>query len=125
MRDGILKPFPDADLDVLPVWISMMGSDTCEAAEQAEKKFNDKRARQFYDPQQLAGRAFANSLGHSDQVAWDIYLFYPCGALWRDLPPPPQAYMHQLRDGWPDQSCLFENEQLRSKLAETMKLLFS
>jgi hypothetical protein len=121
---GILKAFPNADLDVLLVWISMMSGDTDEAAQKAAKKFKDKRVKQFYDPQQLAGRAFAKSLGHGDKVAWDIYLFYPRGVRWQDLAPPPEAFMHQLRDSWADQSCLFENRQLGKKLTETMKLLF-
>jgi hypothetical protein len=51
-------------------------------------------------------------------------MFYPCGALWRDLPPSPKAYMHQLRDSWANPSFLFEKEQLTAKLIETMKLLF-
>ena len=32
--------------------------------------------------------------------------------------------MHQLRDSWADQICLFEKDQLREKLTETMKLIF-
>jgi hypothetical protein len=121
---GILKSFPHAELDVLLIWVSMMSGDTYEAAQKAAKKFKDKRVKQFYDPQQLAGRAFAKSLGCSDGVAWDIYLFYPLGTLWQDLPPPPESFMHQLRDSWADQRRLFENEQLRANLTETMKSLF-
>ena len=75
----------------------MMSGDTYAAAQKAAKKFKDKRVKQFFDPQQLAGRAFAKSLGHSDQIAWDIYFFYPVGALWQDLPPRPETFMHQLR----------------------------
>ncbi len=124
MQNGILKRFPHADLGLLVIWISMMSGDTCEAAQTAAGKFADKRVKQFYDPRQLAGRAFAKSLGHDDRVAWDIYLFYPPGAQWRDLPPQPEEFMHQLRDGWADQRRLFEDERLRAKLTETMKLLF-
>lgn len=102
----------------------MMSGDTDEAAQKAVKKFKDKRVKQFYDPRQLAGRVFAKSLGHNDKVAWDIYMFYPGGVIWRNLPPPPDAFMHQLRDSWADQSRLFEKEQLRAKLTETMKVLF-
>ena len=72
----------------------------------------------------FAGKAFAGSLGHKDKVAWDIYLFYPEKSMWKELPPQPEAYMHQLRDSWADQSCLFEKDQLRAKLTETMKSLF-
>jgi hypothetical protein len=124
VHHGILKAFPSADIDILWVWISMMSGDTYAAAQKAAKKFKDKRVKQFFDPQQLAGRAFAKSLGHSDQIAWDIYFFYPVGALWQDLPPRPETFMHQLRDSWPDPGCLFEKDQLRAKLSEAMKLRF-
>jgi len=102
----------------------MMGGDTYAAAQKAAKKFKDNRVKQFFDPHQLAGRALANSLGHSDNIAWDIYCFYPVGAFWQDLPPSPESWMHQLRDSWADPSRLFEKEPLRIKLTETMKLLF-
>jgi hypothetical protein len=124
VQNGILKSFPHADLGLLVIWIPMMSGDTCEAAQKAARKFADKRVKQFYDPQQLAGRAFAKSLGHDDRVAWDIYLFYPPGAQWKDLPPPPEVFMHQLRESWADQRRLFEDEQLKVKLTETVKLLF-
>ena len=102
----------------------MMGSDTFEAAQKATEKFKDKRVKQFYDQHQLAGKALAKSLGHEGKVAWDIYLFYPVKSLWEELPPPPEAYMHQLPDSWADQRCLFEKNLLRNKLAETVKRLF-
>ena len=101
-----------------------MGGDTLEAAPKALKKFKDARVQQFYDPLQLSGRAVAKSLGHSDKVAWDVYLFYPPRMMWGELPPPPEVFMHQLRDSWADQICLFEKDQLRAKLSETMKLYF-
>ena len=102
----------------------MMDSDAFEAAQRAAKKFKDRRVKQFYDPQQLSGRIFAKSLGYGGNIAWDMYMFYPQGAVWRDMPPPPEAFMHQLRNSWADQSCLFERERLRVKLTGTMKLLF-
>ena len=102
----------------------MMSGDTCKAAQKAFKEFKDVRVKQFYDPQQLSGRAFAASLGHSDKVAWDMYLFYPPRAMWGELPPPPEVFMHQLRDSWADQTWLFEKDQLPAKLCETMKLHF-
>ena len=102
----------------------MMGSDNYEAAQKAVSKFKDERVKQFYDPNQLAGKAFAGSLGHNDKVAWDVYLFYPIESRWEELPPRPEAFMHQLRDSWADQSCLFEKDKLRVKLTETMKNLF-
>jgi hypothetical protein len=111
-------------LDLLVVWIAMMEGDTLEAARKAVSKFKDRRVRQFYDPNQLAGKAFAESLGHQDRVAWDFYLFYPVRSEWTDIPPQPEIFMHQLRNSWADQNCLFEKDRLRLKLLETMKNLF-
>jgi hypothetical protein len=102
----------------------MMRGDTYKAAQKAAKKFKDGRVMQFYDPQQLSGQVFAASLGHSDKVAWDVYLFFPPRTAWGGLPPPPEMFMHQLRDSWADQDCLFEKDRLRLKLTETMKSLF-
>jgi hypothetical protein len=102
----------------------MMESDSHKAARKAVSKFKDERVKQFFDPRQLAGKAFAGSLGHNGKVAWDMYLFYPAKSMWKELPPQPEAYMHQLRDGWADQSCLFEKDRLRVKLTETMESLF-
>lgn len=124
VHKGILKPFPSADLDVMVVWISMMSGDTDEAALKATRKFHDERVKQFFDPQRMAGQVFAESLGHSGKVTWDMYLFYPPKADWRALPPPPEVFMHQLRGSWADQNYLFEKDKLRVKLMETMKMLF-
>ena len=124
MQKGILDAFPDADLDVLVIWISMMEADKYDAAEEAAGKFSDARVRQFYDPQRVAGRALAKRLGHSGEIAWDMYFFYPAGAIWQKLPPHPEAYAHQLRGGWADQRRCFEDDRLRVELTEIMKRLF-
>jgi len=102
----------------------MMSGDTAEASQKAAGKLRDARVQQFYDPRQLAGKAMAGSMGYDGKVAWDIYLFYPAGAMRKELPPYPEVFMHQLRDSWADQNCLFEKDQLRVKLSETMKHLF-
>jgi hypothetical protein len=122
--EGILHAFPDADLSVLVVWIAMMESDTPEAAFEASGKFSDARVEQFFDPGCKAGKIFARSLGHDSETAWDFYLFYPAGAEWRELPPEPHIYMHQLPDGWANPKRRFEKKKLKKKLAGTMKSLF-
>jgi len=104
VQKGVLGAFPNADLEVMIAWISMMDGDTYEAAEKAAAKFSDVRANQFYDPQKLTGRALAESLGHKTEVAWDMYLFYPTGTIWQENPPPPETYVHQLPNSWADQS---------------------
>ena len=102
-----------------------MSSDTYEAARKTVRKFKDARAKQFYDLNQTAGKAIAESLGHGGKIAWDFYLFYPAQSEWGDRPPVPEVYFHQLRDSWADQNRLFEKNLLKAKLNETMKRLFS
>lgn len=102
-----------------------MGSDNHEAAQKAVAKFDDGRIFHFYDPRQAAGKAFARSLGHGGNIAWDFYLFYPVRSEWAaDLPPQPEVFMHQLSSSWADQSRLFEKDMLTEKLTETMQFLF-
>ena len=102
----------------------MMGNDTYKAAEKAVGKFKDGRVRQFYDPRKAAGKAFSKSLGYDGEVAWDFYLFYSVQSVWQELPPVPEVFMHQLRDGWADQSCLFEKDILKTELTRVMQILF-
>lgn len=102
----------------------MMSGDSYEAAQKSTGKFKDRRVRQFYDPRQMAGKAFSKSLSHDGEVAWDFYLFYPVQSEWQELPPVPEVYMHQLRDSWADQDRLFEKDILKVELAKAMQLLF-
>ena len=72
---SIIESFPDAEISIAIVWINKLAADSREAA----GMFNDPRVGQFYDPQQLSGKAVADSLGWQGRTAWDIYLFYAAG----------------------------------------------
>ena len=102
MLTSIIETFPEADLSIAIVWINKIPSDSRNAAEKASRIFNDHRICQFYDSQQLSGRAVADSLGWQGRVAWDIYLFYNTGSRWNETPPAPIDWMHQLKDPWAD-----------------------
>ena len=66
----------------------------------------------------------AASLGDSEEVAWDIYLFYKPGQSGGILPSfAPDTYMHQLVDSWADQSHLFQDEELKQELYKAMQTL--
>lgn len=116
--------FPDAALEVLVIWIALKESDTLETAGRAVGRFPDARVTQFFDPQQRAGKAIADRLGHGGRIAWDFYLFFPQECEWRETPPKPEVYMHQLRNGWADPDRLFEKGRLRMELTITMKTMF-
>ena len=103
VQHSILRGFPNADISVSIVWIQMPGfNDTERTAAQIAATFTDSRVRHYYDPlpAHLAGRAFAQGIiAEGRGPAWDIYFFYEKGRVWKDRPPTPDVYMHQLGGG--------------------------
>lgn len=62
----------------------------------------DPRARHYWDPGLLAGRAFAPIVGTS-MPAWDVWLLFDRDAGWTDrTPPEPAWWAHQLQ-GMPEE----------------------
>jgi hypothetical protein len=76
----------------------MLEGDDAAAAETASEVFDDPRVTQFWDPQRLAGRAAAASLGRDGLVAWDVYMLFDAGPTWDDALPAPERWAHQLGD---------------------------
>jgi hypothetical protein len=68
VRNGVLEGHPQAGLHAAIVWISMMDSDVLEAAQEAVNSFDDPRVANFFDPEQISGKAVAGSLGNPDEV---------------------------------------------------------
>ena len=84
----------------------MLPGDTRDAAADAGRGFGDPRIHHFFDPENQAGKAIADSLHWAGQVARDTYLFYAQGQKWGDHPPPPADYAHQLTNAWADRDRL-------------------
>ena len=82
----------------------MLPGDSEATAKEKAAIFNDPRVRQFWDPDQLSGKAIAKSLGYDGKVAWDIYLFYQSGDEWIEAPPEPACWSHQISDSWASRS---------------------
>lgn len=61
----------------------------------AIKLLPDKRAVHFWDGAQKLGKAYQPVL-ELDRTAWDVYLLYPPGTEWKEVPPKPGFWMHQL-----------------------------
>ena len=123
VRKSIIESFPDADIRIAIVWINKLPADSRKAAEKSARTLDDPRISQFYDPQQLSGRAVAHSLGWHGRIAWDIYLFYAVGSNWHETPPVPVDWMHQLKDPWADPNRLRTGNDLVRELGESMKSL--
>jgi len=123
VRASILRDFPDDDFRVFVVWINMLPGDTEESARSSSREWNDHRIDHFYDPDKLVGSAIADCLGHSGNVAWDIYLFFSGLAEWKHGLPMPLDWMHQLKDNWADSTRYHTGDRLAKKLLETMNRL--
>jgi len=52
------------------------------------KKLNDPRVTHFWDGQKIAGKYFAERMGHSGKIAWDVYFLYEPSADWDNLANP-------------------------------------
>lgn len=120
VRESVLESYPDADLWVGMVWVDMQPSDCDRSVALAARRFVDGRVHHFHDPKKAAGRAFAVGLLPTG-VAWDVYLFYPPGALWEDDPPRPLTWSHQL--GRIDPEHFHPREMLFDKLHDSTGLL--
>jgi hypothetical protein len=117
---SIIASFPDAEISITIVWINKLAADSREAAARSAGIFKDSRVCQFYDPQQLSGRAVADSLGWQGRIAWDIYLFYTAGSKWNDTAPSPVDWVHQLEDQWADSDRLRTGDGLVQAIKEIM-----
>jgi hypothetical protein len=80
----------------------MIDSDAESTAIVAAQSIDDDRVQHFYDPDRLVGKAMAQRLSQRDVIAWDIYMFYSVGNVWRLRPPMPIAWVHQMGDHWPE-----------------------
>ena len=81
------------------VWIPMLAADYLNTAIAQEVFFQDERISQYWDGEQVFGRLVSRSLELAAPVAWDIYLLYSPGTIWRgEMMPAPDFWMHQLNE---------------------------
>ena len=101
----------------------MLEDDNEEAAKRSTRIIKDQRVRQYYDPQRMAGKAIAESLGAPGQVAWDMYLFYSRDIEWGESLPVPFDWAHQLSEAWANPSHFAWGPNLPGRLDEIMSRL--
>ncbi len=73
----------------------MLMTDLERTVPDATKLLPDKRVIHYWDGEKKLGEAYKSVLG-IDQTAWDVYLLYPPDAEWKEQPPKPSFWMHQL-----------------------------
>ncbi|MBT8352647.1 MAG: hypothetical protein KJO26_15620 [Deltaproteobacteria bacterium] len=98
----------------------MLPEDSLSTALPTIKLLGDKRIQHFYDPKQRSGKEIAMSVGWSGHIAWDIYLFYIPGIEWKDTPPKPAHWMHQVSDEWAKNDHYRTGDDLKYELANSI-----
>ncbi len=105
------------------VWIDMLPGDNAASAAESAKRFQDPRLRHFHDPNRLAGRVLAKSIGAAGHTAWDMYLFYGKEAEWIAGPPSPVDWVHQLDDEWAGSDHHAWGDGLKPKLRKLLEAI--
>jgi hypothetical protein len=111
---------PDASLAVLVVWVEMLPGDKDADLADLSNQMDDLRLDWFHDPFLIAGKAIASALGAPGHTAWDVYLFFDREAEWKDSPPQPRGWAHQLGDAWADPARHRSGQQLDAELAKLL-----
>lgn len=125
VQASIINKSPNADICISIVWIKKLSGDSQQTAKKAAEMFKDPRVVHFYDSKQSSGKAIANCLGWTGNVAWDIYLFYKSGVEWTGAPPRPIYWMHQLKDSWAHKAHFRTGDGLANELLNAMKKLLN
>jgi len=73
----------------------MLQGDAESSVPNATKLLADDRVTQFWDGKKELGAAYKDVLG-IDRTAWDVYILYGPDAEWKEQPPKPSFWMHQL-----------------------------
>ena len=63
------------------------------------------------------------SVGWEGKIAWDIYIFYPPNIEWKDIPPQPVCWMHQMSDDWARNRHYHTGDELNNELTVSLKML--
>ena len=75
----------------------MLLADDLTAAIAQEALFQDERVSHYWDSERALGQLVSHTIKLTTIIAWDIYLLYPSGAVWKgEMLPAPSFWMHQL-----------------------------
>ena len=121
MQQKVLDKIDSDKLVVFVVWIPILQADDRDAALVSMKIVSDKRAIQFWDSTWNLGTSVAKdmTLPGKTKFAWDLYFVYDAAAEWKDKPPVPADWMHQL-GGVKDERWL-DGDKLRTSVETLLK----
>ncbi len=87
----------DPELRVYAVWVPILPSDVSFTVPRATTKLPDERVTHYWDSQSELVKSYGPVLKlEENQPAWDLYFVYGRNAEWKNEPPMPDYWMHQL-----------------------------
>ena len=123
MQEKALSKIDSDKLAVFVVWMPVLGGDSLEKATESMKVLTDKRAKHFWDSRSEIGKAFVEHIklpkDKKLSVAWDYYALFGAGAKWKDSPPAPKEWMHQLSGIAPERE--LDGDTLREAVEKLIK----
>jgi len=123
VQEKVLSKIDSEKLTVFVVWLPFVDGDSREKATEAMKVLSDKRATHFWDSRSEIGKAFAEHIklpkGQRAAVAWDYYALFAAGVKWKDSPPAPSEWMHQLAGIVPERE--LDGDKLREAVEKLLK----
>ena len=107
------------------VWVPILLTDTERAVPNAATRLTDNRVTHFWDGRRELVEAYKTILPTKNAQtgeyvkAWDVYLVFAPGVEWKDRPPVPSSWMHQLYSVDPKNS--FDSKALATALQRLLK----
>jgi hypothetical protein len=98
VQKELLEKVKNDKLRVLVIWTPVLPWDDRDKALDAAKLIPDRRATHFWDKARSLGKEYAKALKlpGGGTFAWDVYLVFDPPMLWKETPPAPANWMHQL-----------------------------
>ena len=97
----MLDKIKDSDLRVYAVYLPVLDGDQESSVSAAAKYIPDSRASYFWDSRGQLGQGYSGVLQIPEgKTAWDVYLVFDRKAEWKESPPVPNYWMHQLWALW-------------------------
>lgn len=98
VQQNVLSKLNGDGLRILVVWTPRYNGDDRTGAVAAANIVPDDRANHFWDASGVIPVHYGKQLDLpvDDRFAWDTYLIFGADAEWKDSPPPPVDWMHQL-----------------------------
>ena len=125
VQEKVLSKIESKNLTVFVVWLPFVEGDSRDKAAAAMKVLPDKRATHFWDGRLEIGKAFAEHIklpkGQKLGAAGDYYALFDAAAKWKDSPPAPSDWMHQLADIEPARR--LDGDEFRKAVEKFLKSL--